>query len=159
MKDSWGAAGSRREFLTRAAQGAGLVLSASAMASFLAGCGTASPVDPIKNVDITIDTTVARFQTLASVGGLVTLKAGDVSGLSGNGVFVIRDSETSVVVLDRTCTHQGCQVGPFASNGIATCPCHGSTFNKSGGVVRGPASSPLRRYSATVSGNLIQFTV
>ena len=151
--------GTRRDFLADALKGACLYASTPLIASILAGCGDGSPVQPAGDTPIQIDISTSAFQPLATVGGVVTVDPGDVSGLSGKGVFIIRDSDTSVVVLDRTCTHQGCQVDAFAENGIATCPCHGSRFSTTGSVVNGPAASPLRRYAATLTGNLIDFTV
>ena len=38
---------------------------------------------------------------------------------------------------------------------VATCNCHGSEFNTSGGVVRGPASRSLHKYTAVLDGNVI----
>lgn len=51
------------------------------------------------------------------------------------------------------CTHQGCQVGGV-SNGVITCPCHGSQFDAATGAVKqGPATQPLPEKSVTVNGD------
>jgi cytochrome b6-f complex iron-sulfur subunit len=42
------------------------------------------------------------------------------------------------------CTHRGCTVETQAT--VLVCPCHGSTFSRSGTVLRGPAERPLRSY-------------
>ena len=150
---------SRREFLVGTIRGACLAASAPLLTSLLAACGGDAPLDPGGDTDIHIDTTETRFQSLGTVGGIVSIDGGDVDGITGNGVFIIRDTESTVIVLDRTCTHQGCQVGDFASNGIATCPCHGSRYDTGGSVVNGPAPLPLRRYEATLEGSTIHFLV
>jgi nitrite reductase/ring-hydroxylating ferredoxin subunit len=48
-----------------------------------------------------------------------------------------------------TCTHQGCSLAEGELEGTTvTCPCHGSQFNVTTGVVlRGPAREPVRSYS------------
>lgn len=45
------------------------------------------------------------------------------------------------------CSHQGCEVEP-AGDRLA-CPCHGSQYELTGEVIRGPAERPLRRYDVT----------
>ncbi len=55
------------------------------------------------------------------------------------------------------CPHLGCTVEVKSSQ--FTCPCHGSRFNPSGEVTRGPAGNPLQslRVERTSDGNLIVY--
>ena len=46
--------------------------------------------------------------------------------------------------LSSLCTHQACQVRP--SGGLLSCPCHDSSFDLDGKVLRGPAPSDLRKF-------------
>ncbi|MCC6316354.1 MAG: Rieske (2Fe-2S) protein [Gemmatimonadaceae bacterium] len=59
------------------------------------------------------------------------------------------------VALSPICTHLGCTVEVQGS--VLVCPCHGSTFERSGRVVRGPAEQPLARYEVSLraDGTLI----
>jgi Rieske Fe-S protein len=41
------------------------------------------------------------------------------------------------------CTHEVCTINGI-SGSIYVCPCHGSQFSATGGVVQGPAARPLR---------------
>ena len=51
------------------------------------------------------------------------------------------------------CTHQGCMVNGV-SNGVITCPCHGSQFDAATGAVRqGPATRPLPPKSVSVGSD------
>lgn len=69
-----------------------------------------------------------------------------------HGALVYRDSRVAVIrdgeafyALSLTCTHLGCTVAVTAT-GLA-CPCHGSTFDRQGQVLSGPAGRPLARYT------------
>ncbi len=65
-------------------------------------------------------------------------------------VLLLRDDQGGWSALSGVCTHQGCQVQPGA--GFARCPCHGSTFDIEGQVVRGPARRALPRYALERAG-------
>lgn len=62
------------------------------------------------------------------------------------------------IALSLVCTHLGCTVEQ-KSDGFA-CPCHGSRYDSSGAVVRGPAAQPLRvlRLETASNGRLILHT-
>jgi len=56
------------------------------------------------------------------------------------------------------CPHQGCTVNGV-SNGVITCPCHGSTFDAAtGAVVQGPATQGLPTKSVSVGADGIKVT-
>jgi cytochrome b6-f complex iron-sulfur subunit len=56
-------------------------------------------------------------------------------------VFVIRTNEDNYTALYMQCTHKGCELN--ATSKRLSCPCHGSEFDTSGKVLRGPAEKPL----------------
>jgi cytochrome b6-f complex iron-sulfur subunit len=53
------------------------------------------------------------------------------------------------------CTHNGCGLNVVGSGSqqSLSCPCHGSAFNASGGVTRGPANKPLVHYQLQKAAN------
>ncbi|MFF2911732.1 FAD-dependent oxidoreductase [Paenibacillus sp. NPDC057934] len=61
----------------------------------------------------------------------------------GKRVGAYRDLEGHLHLVDRTCTHLGCECE--WNNGERTwdCPCHGSRFSYDGAVLEGPATLPL----------------
>ncbi len=146
---------SRRGFLENSIKGIGAIAAGSAMAAILNACGTNSnPTSPSNNgggSPVTIDISTSPYTALQSVGG-TTATSGN--SLDPNGLLLYRQSQTVVEAYSRTCTHQACQVGAFQS-GVSTCPCHGSQYNTSGNVVRGPAPSALHSYTTKLDGNTL----
>ena len=53
------------------------------------------------------------------------------------------------------CTHQGCSINWQFSNELFECTCHGSRFNTSGSVVRGPANADLAEFTVSVEGDIV----
>lgn len=58
------------------------------------------------------------------------------------------------------CTHMGCRI-QRVEGGQLVCPCHGSSFNLRGEVVRGPATRPLAalRCEADERAGVLRITV
>ena len=138
---------SRREFLTCAAAGTtGVALGG------LFGCASA----------ITYQTTVVAGQISLTRSGLEQLAGTDkpvvvkAPGLP-DPVILIPVGEKNYRAVSAECTHLGCHVRP--SRNFLVCPCHGSTFDLSGEVVRGPAPSALTTYPVEVNGDEIKIII
>jgi cytochrome b6-f complex iron-sulfur subunit len=68
-------------------------------------------------------------------------------------LYVLRLDGDRFAVLSPICTHQGCTVdiqGPRL-----VCPCHGSTYDREGRVLRGPAERSLARVGAALSDGVL----
>jgi len=155
---------SRRDFINKSAKTIGGIAVGSFVVSFINACSSddSSPTAPSngnggggETTQLTVDISLPENSALQTVGGLLTLGSNQIDP---QGIFLYRQSETSVIAFSRECTHERCQVGSFGSNNIATCPCHGSRYNQLGNVVTGPAASSLRRYTAVLEGNIITIT-
>lgn len=65
--------------------------------------------------------------------------------------WLIKEPDGSLTAFSPLCTHLGCayqwrsHAGP-SHQGAFVCPCHGSSFTRSGDVITGPANRPLDRY-------------
>jgi cytochrome b6-f complex iron-sulfur subunit len=104
---------------------------------------------------ITLDLTATKNTPLGSIGGAV--KIPDPND-SSRPIIVSRISSGDVAAFSSRCTHKGCEV-PVPSDNRIVCPCHGATFNGSGGLISGPAKSGLIRYPATLEGTIVTIEV
>jgi arsenite oxidase small subunit len=75
---------------------------------------------------------------------------------SGYPNVLFKRSDGSLSAFSILCTHVCCETTYESSSNVFYCPCHGSVFDSSGNVVRGPASVPLPGISLNVdsSGNV-----
>jgi cytochrome b6-f complex iron-sulfur subunit len=128
----------RREFVES--------LSVGGAALCLAGCASlvtqsVTPVDGVVRLQLVKQPELAkpggalRVQPAGTSTSILVLRGEDVNG---------RPAFTAVSPI---CTHRGCTVE--AQGAVLVCPCHGSTFERSGSVVRGPADRPLTAYKTT----------
>jgi cytochrome b6-f complex iron-sulfur subunit len=144
----------RREFCTHA-------VSFVTIGTFLESCG-GSPTSPssvpalstipagVTNNTITL--TVDSASPLAAVGSAALLQTPSGSFL------VARTAQDVFNAMTAVCTHEACTVERYQS-GTFTCPCHGSQYNTSGGVVRGPASVSLRRFTTSFTNNVLTISL
>ena len=63
------------------------------------------------------------------------------------GVFVLKRSDTEIIVLSNKCTHLGCRVNWRMETQEYICPCHDAQFGINGEVLGGPPPRPLDQYS------------
>lgn len=74
------------------------------------------------------------------------LKAGEGKVLVRNGkrIACYRDPQGKLTEVSAVCTHMGCVVHWNSADRTWDCPCHGSRFEATGGVLAGPAETPLK---------------
>lgn len=74
-------------------------------------------------------------------------------GLKGDPTYIIvnESGEIAEYGLNAVCTHLGCVVPWNSSEGKFVCPCHGSQYDKTGKVTRGPAPLSLALVNAEVT--------
>ena len=88
---------------------------------------------------------------LAAVGSAALLQTS-----SGN-FLVAHTAQSTFSALSSICTHEVCTINGWSSQSFV-CPCHGSTFDTSGHVARGPAPSSLRQYPAQFVDGVLTIT-
>jgi len=122
---------SRRSFL-------GALVAAAAAGALAPGCASVvtTRVRPV-NGRILLDP--AAHPGLAGAGGFVRLQPEGSSAL----VYLVATG-SGYAALSPICTHLGCTVEVHGAR--LECPCHGSTYDRGGRVLRGPAERPLHAY-------------
>lgn len=143
---------SRRDFIVEIAKKVSYLTVGSYVISQFNACSDGSnPISPNQKNPIMVDLSLFENSALNIIGGSVAISGNNIDE---SGMLIIRTGESLVTALSRTCTHQGCTIPGF-QNGVSSCPCHGSRFDTSGNVVNGPATTALKKYNATIVGNII----
>ena len=75
-------------------------------------------------------------------------KDGVYDAFKDRGFFLIRRG-SGLVAVSSICTHRNCKLRPQKDQSFL-CPCHGSTFDPEGKVMRGPARRDLPRFETRV---------
>ena len=119
-------------------------------AAALPGCGSVA-VTRVTPADGAVRLTIRNFPQLARPGGYLKIRPEGAA----MPLYVLALDEERYVALSPICTHLGCTVnieGPWL-----VCPRHGSTYDRTGRVLRGPAERPLRRFrtETTPEGELV----
>jgi cytochrome b6-f complex iron-sulfur subunit len=109
-----------------------------------------TPSDCSISTNWCLDLNASPFANLRNVNGSVAMRAPN-----GDRIIVIRTGASSVAALSDICTHQGCNMTFVASSQILNCPCHGAQFGLDGRVRRGPATVPVKVYTATLEGTTV----
>lgn len=68
-------------------------------------------------------------------------------------LWVIKKSDSEVMVFSPNCTHLGCQYNWNPASGHFECPCHGSVFAPDGKVLGGPAPRRLDTLPVRIDNN------
>jgi arsenite oxidase small subunit len=66
---------------------------------------------------------------------------------------LVKNQDGSLTAVSMLCTHVCCQCSYDAASKVYYCPCHGSVFDLTGRVVRGPASTDLPTIQLRIDGS------
>ena len=100
------------------------------------------------------DIKVTEFLSTHQVGERVLAQ-----GLKGDPTYlIVEETGLNDYGLNAVCTHLGCVVPWNGGENKFICPCHGSQYDNTGKVVRGPAPLSLALVHATVEDDKVSFT-
>ncbi len=114
--------------------------------TFAAGCASAEPpANPSAGKERVINAGLVGSYAVDGVYG----------GFRDRGFFIIRRGD-KLFALSSTCTHKKCRIRTERDHSFY-CPCHGSTFDPTGHVTKGPARRDLPIFGTSVnaSGQLL----
>lgn len=113
--------------------------------ALLAGCVSmvTHPV-PVAGGRARID--LANHPELTRPGGAIKIQPEGIA----EPIYVLATANGFTAV-SPICTHRGCTVDINGERLV--CPCHGSTYDREGRVLKGPAQRALQRYAVSQSGN------
>jgi Rieske Fe-S protein len=137
----------RRAFLKKLTVLGGL----SATGGMLVACGaspTSTPAPPPAGFDTIGES--SKFKADADPQSF-TAKSSDGRDIKG----YVYNKGGEYFVYSNVCTHAACEVVFTASQAKHVCPCHQSEFDKTGAVVKEPATERLPRYEARAVGNML----
>lgn len=120
--------------------------------AFLPGCAS-RPTYRSYLIEGRVVLSVAEFDDAARGERILVVEAEEMR----DPILLIRVERAVYRALSSVCTHQGCHVRP--AGGFLQCPCHGSTYDLEGEVVRGPAPAPLYEYPVTFDNGMIKIEV
>lgn len=111
------------------------------------GSGGTTAKDELGN-----NVSISKFLDSHNVGDRVL-----VQGLKGDPTYIVVESKEAITDygINAVCTHLGCVVPWNAAENKFKCPCHGSQYDSTGKVVRGPAPKSLALSHANVQDDSI----
>ena len=131
----------RKKFLKTACALCGVAIAGGMLSSCKKT--TAAP-----SANFTVDLSNTTYAALNGAGG----------GMLINQLWVINTDGANFIAVSSLCTHEGCTVEYIDVSSGFGCPCHGAAFTTTGTVTRGPASTNLKKYTVTKSGNVLTVT-
>jgi cytochrome b6-f complex iron-sulfur subunit len=144
----------RKEFLSLIGLSSASALAAVCMGSCSKSTeSTTTPGQPTQpttptNANITLDLTQPANASLAAPGGYIYT----------GGIIVAKTISGSFIAVSQACTHQGTNVQYEGTNQRFYCPGHGATFSDTGAVTNGPATTALKQFKTSLSGNILTIT-
>lgn len=139
----------RRKFIKNGCQ---VCLSASALAGLLTSCSSTKYISGKLNENgmlLSVDDFKIIQNGKISYRPYLVVRNDDLKFP----ICVYRFSEQDYSALWMQCAHQGAEVQ--VSGSYLQCPAHGSEYDNRGRLTNGPATSDLRTFPITLSGNQI----
>lgn len=138
----------RKEFL-KSGLGALAAVAFVPVATLLSGCAVKFQTVRAEVKEKKIRLPIDELTKLSEPEGFVKLYA---TGFAHP--IVVFNHSNEIYAVSTTCTHQGCEVRKTKYR--FECPCHGSQYNFSGKVLKGPAPEPLTRFPAERQGDFLE---
>jgi cytochrome b6-f complex iron-sulfur subunit len=93
---------------------------------------------------------------VVTAGPVDTFALESVTAFAKGQFYLVRLGDGGFLALSRRCTHLGCTVPWIETEKKFACPCHASSFDERGEVLRAPAPRPLDRYRVAIEGGMVK---
>ena len=93
---------------------------------------------------------------MIEAGYIDSFPAGSVTANIQGRFYLCRMEDGGFLALSSKCTHLGCTVPWEEKEKRFACPCHGSSFDMTGGVVTTPAARPLDMHPVHIENNVVK---
>ena len=136
----------RKDFLKQVGTGFGAII----LMNCIQACSSSEIPDPTPPVvtgklDFTVDINMAANAALKTKGGFIVNK--------DKNVIIARTNDDAFIAVSSKCTHQQVELAFKGAANNFECPLHGSQFDTTGKVTKGPAGSALTKYNTTFTAN------
>jgi cytochrome b6-f complex iron-sulfur subunit len=94
-------------------------------------------------------------KNLKVIGSLSEIPPGTLIPFRSGHFFLLRLDNGGLMAISMTCSHLGCTVNWDATENIFKCPCHSSSFDRMGNVIKSPAAKALNYHRVIVENGTI----
>lgn len=92
---------------------------------------------------------------VVEVGSVESFQSGSVTAFPRGQFYLCRLADGGFLAVSRKCTHLGCTVPWDADAKRFACPCHSSTFDLTGEVIRSPAPRALDIFPVRIENQVV----
>ena len=100
-----------------------------------------------------------RKEKSIHAGSVADFPPGSVTLIGEGHLYLCRLDDGAFLALSRKCTHLGCAVPWVVERKQFECPCHASTFDQYGAVLKSPAPRALDLFPVTFEGDRVMVDV
>lgn len=144
---------SRRTFITSTITvSSGLVL--SGLNSLRAGDLMNRTLPDNNTLSVSID----DYPELKEDGGFKVIKEVAIGDITDS-IIIVRRSAKEFFAYSSVCRHKKCNVKFKKDKDIFVCPCHGSTYDIGGKVIKGPSEKDIPAYKVKLEGNKLEISI
>lgn len=96
------------------------------------------------------------FGAVIEAGSVESFLPGSVTAFPRGHFYLVRLEDGGFLAIHRRCTHLGCAVPWVEKEKRFVCPCHSSTFDIKGDVIRAPALRALDIFPITIENHVVR---
>lgn len=95
------------------------------------------------------------YAELKEDGGFKVIKEVTIGDITDS-IIIVRKSEKEFLVYSSVCRHKKCNVKFKKDRDVFVCPCHGSTYDIEGKVIKGPSEKDIPPYKVKLAGTKLE---